>query len=77
MCDASDSVVGAVLGKRKNKVFHTIYYVSRTLNDVVFLAVVFAFNKFRHHLVLYKVVFSDHSAIKFLLSKQDAKPRVI
>ncbi|XP_073061868.1 uncharacterized protein [Primulina eburnea] len=26
MCDASDTAVGAVLGQRQNKVFHTIYY---------------------------------------------------
>jgi len=26
MCDASDYVVGAVLGQRKNKYFHAIYY---------------------------------------------------
>ncbi|KAL4313371.1 hypothetical protein GQ457_01G023110 [Hibiscus cannabinus] len=33
MCDASDYAVGAVLGQRKGKVFHPIYYVSKTLND--------------------------------------------
>ncbi|XP_062075444.1 uncharacterized protein LOC133779485 [Humulus lupulus] len=32
MCDASDFVVGAVLGQHVNKVFQTIYYASRTLN---------------------------------------------
>ncbi|KAA3466406.1 Retrovirus-related Pol polyprotein from transposon 17.6 [Gossypium australe] len=34
MCDASDFAVGAVLGQRKYKVFHAIYYTSRTLTDV-------------------------------------------
>ncbi|XP_075489529.1 uncharacterized protein LOC142528372 [Primulina tabacum] len=29
MCDASDSAVGAVLGQRQNKVFHTIYYANK------------------------------------------------
>ncbi|CAN6580892.1 unnamed protein product [Malus baccata var. baccata] len=33
MCDASDYAIGAVLGKRKNKQPHVIYYASRTLND--------------------------------------------
>ena len=34
MCDASDFAIGAVLGQRKNKLPHVIYYASRTLNDV-------------------------------------------
>ena len=33
MCDASDYVVGAVLGQRKNKFFHEIYYASKVLNE--------------------------------------------
>ena len=32
MCDASDFVIGAVLGQRKDKKQHVIYYSSRTLN---------------------------------------------
>ena len=32
MCDASESAVGAVLGQRKEKHFHPIYFASRTLN---------------------------------------------
>ena len=31
MCDASDEALGAVLGQRKDKKFHTIYYSSKTL----------------------------------------------
>ncbi|XP_050890775.1 uncharacterized protein LOC127096221, partial [Lathyrus oleraceus] len=31
MCDASDYAVGAVLGQRKDKKLHVIYYASRTL----------------------------------------------
>lgn len=34
MCDTSDHTVGAVLGQRRNKIFHVIYYASRTLNEV-------------------------------------------
>ena len=56
MCDASDFVVRAVLGQRKEKVFYAMYYASRTLNDAQLnyattekelLAIVFDFEKFR------------------------------
>ena len=33
MCDASDYAVGAVLGQRKGRVFHAIYYANKVLND--------------------------------------------
>ncbi|KAM2449745.1 hypothetical protein PS1_019816 [Malus domestica] len=33
MCDASDYALGAVLGQRKDKRPHVIYYASQTLND--------------------------------------------
>ena len=43
-----------------------------------FLDVVFAFDKFRPYLIGNKViVFIDHSAIKYLMTKKDAKPRLI
>ncbi|KAL4302006.1 hypothetical protein GQ457_10G006020 [Hibiscus cannabinus] len=87
MCDASDYAVGAVLGQRKGKVFHPIYYASKTLNDAQvnytttekeLLAVIFAFDKFRSYLIGAKItVYTDHFAIKYLLSKNDAKPRLI
>ncbi|KAL4347916.1 hypothetical protein GQ457_17G008280 [Hibiscus cannabinus] len=70
MCDASDYAVGAVLGQRKGKIFHPIYYASKTLNDAQvnyttteneMLAVIFAFDKFRSYLIGTKVtVYSDH-----------------
>ena len=42
------------------------------------LAVVFAFEKFRSYIVNSKViVYTDYAAIKYLLSKKDAKPRLI
>jgi len=42
------------------------------------LAVVFAFDKFRSYLIGSKVVvFTDHSALKYLLAKKEAKPRLI
>ncbi|GKC21519.1 reverse transcriptase domain-containing protein, partial [Tanacetum coccineum] len=40
--------------------------------------VVFSFDKFRPYLVLSKtIVYTDHSALKYLFSKQDTKPRFI
>nr|GEX35761.1 reverse transcriptase domain-containing protein [Tanacetum cinerariifolium] len=42
------------------------------------LAVVYAFEKFRPYLVLSKrIVYTDHLALKYLVSKQDAKPRYV
>ena len=42
------------------------------------LAIVFAFDKFRPYLIGNKViVHTDHSAIKYLMTKKDAKPRLI
>ncbi|CAN6566330.1 unnamed protein product [Malus baccata var. baccata] len=87
MCDASDYALGAILGQRKEKKPHVIYYASRTLNDAQLnysttekelLAVVFALDKFRSYLIGTKViVFTDHAALKYLLTKKEAKPRLI
>ncbi|GJW86434.1 putative nucleotidyltransferase, ribonuclease H [Tanacetum coccineum] len=87
MCDASDFAVGAVLGQREEKHFRPIHFASKTLNSAQqnytvtekeLLAIVFAFDKFRSYLVLSKiVVFTDHAAIKYMFSKQDAKPCLI
>ena len=42
------------------------------------LVVVFAINKFRSYLVCAKVIaHTDHAALKYLLTKKDAKPRLI
>ncbi|GKB87240.1 reverse transcriptase domain-containing protein [Tanacetum coccineum] len=42
------------------------------------LAVVYAFDKFQSYLVFSKtIVYTDHSALKYLLAKQDAKPRLL
>ena len=87
MCDASDFAIGAVLGQKREEIFQMIYYASRTLNDAQLnyattekelLAIVFAFDKFRPYLIGNKVVVhTDHSAIKYLMTKKDAKPRLI
>ncbi|XP_059431555.1 uncharacterized protein LOC132165068 [Corylus avellana] len=87
MCDASDYAVGAVLGQRNGKASHAIYYASRTLNDAQrnysttekkLLAVVFALEKFRSYLLGTKIiVYSDHAALRYLMTKKEAKPRLI
>ena len=70
-----------------DKKLNVIAYASRTLDDAQknytttekeMLAVVFAFDKFRPYLVCNKaIVYTDHAAIKYLMSKKDAKPRLI
>nr|GEW44653.1 reverse transcriptase domain-containing protein [Tanacetum cinerariifolium] len=87
MCDASDFAIGAVLGQRKTKQFQPIHYASKTMTEAKIhytttekemLVIVYAFEKFRPYLVLSKsIVYTDHSALKYLLSKQDAKPRLL
>ncbi|XP_027071749.2 uncharacterized protein [Coffea arabica] len=87
MCDASDHAVGAVLGQRVGKAAYVIYYASHALNgaqlnysttEKEFLAVIFALEKFRSYLLGAKViVFSDHAALRYLMTKKDAKPRLI
>ncbi|GKE68810.1 reverse transcriptase domain-containing protein [Tanacetum coccineum] len=87
MCDASDFAVGAVLGQQIDGKFKPIYYASKTLNNAQehyttikkeLLTVVFSFDMFRQYLVLSKtMVYTDHSDLKYLFSKEDVKPRLI
>jgi hypothetical protein len=87
MCDSSDYVVGAVLGQTKDKKHHAIAYASKTLigpqlnytlTEKELLVIVFAIDKFRSYLVGAKViVYTDHAALKYLLTKKDAKPQLI
>ncbi|RVW80568.1 Retrovirus-related Pol polyprotein from transposon 297 [Vitis vinifera] len=82
-----DFAIGAVLGQREDGKPYVIYYASKTLNEAQrnytttekeLLAVVFALDKFRAYLVgSFIIVFTDHSALKYLLTKQDAKARLI
>ncbi|GKB15157.1 reverse transcriptase domain-containing protein [Tanacetum coccineum] len=49
-----------------------------TTTEKELLAIIFAFDKFCQYLVLSKtIVFTDHSALLYLFTKQDAKPRLI
>lgn len=79
MCDASDFTIGVLLGQRHNNLLHTIYYASRTLFEAKFtytttekdlLVVVFTYTT-------KVIVYTDHTVIKYLIAKKDAKPRLI
>ena len=83
MCDASDYAIGAVLGQKEDKKAFVIYYASKTLDfaqsnytttEKEFLVLVFALEKFRSYIIGSLVtIFTDHAALKYLLSKQDTK----
>ena len=85
--DASNFVVGAILGQRKEGKLYVIYYASKLLDDAQInyttmekelLTIIYAFDKFKAYLVGQKViVYSDHATLKYLLSKKDAKPRLL
>ena len=87
MCDASDFTIGVVRGQREDGNPYVIYYASKTLNkaqrnytttEKELLAIVFALDKFRAYLVgSFIMVFTDHSTLKYLLTKQDAKATLI
>ena len=74
-------------GQRYDKKIYVIYYAGHTLDEAhinyvttekELLAVVFAIDKFRSYLTGSKViVFTDHAALKYLVAKKDAKPRLI
>nr|GFA21093.1 hypothetical protein [Tanacetum cinerariifolium] len=77
----------AVLGQRIEKHFRPIHYASKTMNQAEanytttgkeMLAVVYAFEKFRSYLIMNKsIVYTDHSALKYLFAKKDAKARLL
>lgn len=87
MCDASDYTVGAILVQSYEKVLHSITYINKTLNEAQenytttekeLLAVVFAVKRFKAYLLGSKVIIhTSHSAIKYLMTKKDAKPQLI
>ena len=87
MCDASDLAIGAVLGQRDEGKPYGVYYASKTLNEAQrnytttekeLLAVVYALDKFCAYLVRSDIIiFMDHSTLKYLLTKKNAKARLI
>ncbi|GJZ56838.1 reverse transcriptase domain-containing protein [Tanacetum coccineum] len=68
MCDASDFVIGAILGQQKMKHCQPIHYASNTMTEAQI-----------HYTTMEKeiIVYTDHSALKYLMNKQDAKPRLL
>nr|GEY43645.1 reverse transcriptase domain-containing protein [Tanacetum cinerariifolium] len=87
MCDASDFAIGAVLGQRQDKHFRPIHYASKTMPEAEsnytttekeILAVVYAIENFLSYLIMNKsIVYTDHSALKYLFAKKDSKARLL
>ena len=87
MCDSNDYAMGAVLGQKIDKMFRVIYYASNTFNEAQenysttkkkMLAIVFACEKFRPYILgSHVIIHTDHAAIKYLMTKKEAKPRLI
>ena len=87
VCDASDYAMGAVLGQRNEKIFKAIYYAGKTFNKTQenystiekgMLAMVFAYEKFRPYILgSHVIIHIDHAAIRYLMEKKEAKPRLI
>nr|GFB12827.1 reverse transcriptase domain-containing protein [Tanacetum cinerariifolium] len=87
MWDASNFAIGAVLGQHQEKHFRPIHYASKTMTEAQsnyttaekeMLAVVYAFEKFRSYLIMNKsIMYTDHSALKYLFAKKDSKARLL
>ena len=75
------------MGQRTEKIFKAIYYASKTFNEAQenysttekeMLTMVFACEKLRPYILgSHVVIHTDHAAIKYLMAKKDAKPRLI
>nr|GEW73404.1 DNA-directed DNA polymerase [Tanacetum cinerariifolium] len=76
-----------VLGQRQDKDFRPIHYASKTMTKVEsnytttkkeMLAVVYAFENFWSYLIMNKsILYTDHSALKYLFAKKDSKARLL
>ena len=87
MRDANDYSMRAVLGQRTEKIFRAIYYASKTFNETQenyspiekeMLAMVLACENFRPYILgSHDITYTDHTTIKYLMAKKDAKPRLI
>ena len=86
MCDASDYAMGVVLGQRIEKIFKAIYYANKTFNEAQenyttiekeMLVMVFACEKIRPYILgSHVIIHTNHNAIKYLIAKKEAKPRL-
>nr|GEV82630.1 retrovirus-related Pol polyprotein from transposon 17.6 [Tanacetum cinerariifolium] len=71
----------------KGTMLATLHYASKTMTEAKsnytttekeMLAVVYAFEKFRSYLIMNKIiVYTDHSALKYLFAKNDSKARLL
>ena len=87
MCDASDFAIGALLGQKAEKVFKAKYYASKTFHEALenysttekeILAIVFVCEKFRSYILgSHVIIHTDHTTIKYLMAKKEAKLRLI
>ena len=87
MYDVLDYAVGAVLGQQLEKKPTAICYASKTLAEVEMnytttekelLAMVYVVEKFRPYILGSKIIiYTNHAALKYFLSKKEAKPRLI
>ena len=87
MCDANNYAMGVVLGQRTEKNFKAMYYASKTFNEAQEnysttekekLTMVFSCEKFRPYILgSHVIIHTDHATIKYLMTKKDAKPRLI
>nr|GFC09257.1 reverse transcriptase domain-containing protein [Tanacetum cinerariifolium] len=87
MRDVSDFAIGAVLGQHQEKHFRPINYASKTMTEAKLnytttkkemFSMVHAFKKFRSYLIMNKsIVYTDHSALKYLYAKKDSKARLL
>ena len=87
ICDVSDFAMGAVVGQIIKKAFRVTYYASKTFNEAQennstiekeMLAVIFSCEKFRPYILgSHVIVHKNRGAIKYLMAKKDAKPRLI
>ena len=87
MCDAIGLAFGAVLEQRVEGKPYVVYYASKTLNEAQrnytttvkeLLAVVYALDKFHAYLIGADIIiFIDHLALKYLLTKKNDNARLI
>nr|GEX15957.1 reverse transcriptase domain-containing protein [Tanacetum cinerariifolium] len=87
MCDASDFAIGTIMGQCQKNHFRPIPYASKTMTEAEsnytttekeMLAMVYAFEKFRSYLIMNKIiVYTDHSALRYLFAKKDSKARLL
>nr|GEV23766.1 reverse transcriptase domain-containing protein [Tanacetum cinerariifolium] len=79
--------LSVLMRQRQEKHFRPIHYASKTMTEAEsnytttakeMLAVVYAFEKFWSYLIMNKsIVYTDHSALKYLFAKKDSKARLL